>query len=301
MIRKMSPSFWWATAWLRSGADPAVLRAISSRPADRRVEQAPAERAGRRGLRQLLLDVVDELFREALRAEVPLLDGRIRAYDVGCVLGHLGRAHRRAEPVRCSTGRYRTKRQAAEQDAVRATAAPRQGRRRAHFQAAPRPASAGPGSAGRRGTARRSSASSEAVAYRRRGSFSQALQADRLEVAGRVTLDLAGRSGSWLETCSRVESGVVPLNGGRPVSISYRIAPSGVDVGRRRDLVRQAADLLGRHVAGRAQELADLRQAVVPLQQLGQTEVGDLGDAVLGQAGRWRASGRGGRSRADGR
>ena len=48
----------------------------------------------------------------------------------------------------------------------------------------------------------------------------QTLQADNLQVAGRVTLKLAGRKRLLLETCSIVESGVVPLNGGRPVSIS---------------------------------------------------------------------------------
>ena len=56
--------------------------------------------------------------------------------------------------------------------------------------------------------------------------------------------------------------------------------PQGVDVGGRPDVPGMAAGLLGRHVAGRAHDLAGLGLPAVRLQPLGQPEVGDLGDAV---------------------
>ena len=64
--------------------------------------------------------------------------------------------------------------------------------------------------------------------------------------------------------------------------------------GRRR---LAAAGLLGRHVAGRAHDLARAGQAAVGLQLLGQAEVGDARVAVARRAGCWPASGRGGSRR----
>ena len=55
----------------------------------------------------------------------------------------------------------------------------------------------------------------------------QTLQADRFQVpAASRDCNCVGGTGSSLTTCKTVSSGVAALNGGRPVSSSYRIAPS---------------------------------------------------------------------------
>ena len=59
------------------------------------------------------------------------------------------------------------------------------------------------------------------------GLFLQALQADRLQ--GRAACRAGAREaapGARRTTCSRVVTQSVPRNGGRPVSISYRITPN---------------------------------------------------------------------------
>ena len=57
----------------------------------------------------------------------------------------------------------------------------------------------------------------------------------------------------------------------------------GVDVGRRPDVLRLPARLLGGHVAGRAHDLTGRGLLAVRFQPFGQTEVGDLGHAVGGE------------------
>jgi hypothetical protein len=54
-----------------------------------------------------------------------------------------------------------------------------------------------------------------------------------------------------------------------------------VDFGGRRDVGGRAGRLLGRHVIGSAHDVAGARQARLALHQLGQPEVGDLGDTIL--------------------
>ena len=67
---------------------------------------------------------------------------------------------------------------------------------------------------------------------------------------------------------------------------SHRTAPAGqqgvedrsqpVDVGRGRQCAAFARSLLGRHVGGRADDRPRVRQLAVPLDSLGQAEVGDM-------------------------
>ena len=54
----------------------------------------------------------------------------------------------------------------------------------------------------------------------------QAFQADRFQVGDMWPRNRRGGVGSWLRTWSSVANRVVPWKGGRPVSSSYRIAPS---------------------------------------------------------------------------
>ena len=71
----------------------------------------------------------------------------------------------------------------------------------------------------------RSSARSRADA-KRRAALSQACQTDRLHIAREPGTNRTGATGSSTRTCSMVSATLAALNGGRPVSSSYRIAPS---------------------------------------------------------------------------
>ena len=72
----------------------------------------------------------------------------------------------------------------------------------------------------------------------------------------------------------------MPLNGGQPVSISYRVATQGVNVGRRADFPVAASSLLRRHVTGRAQDVPRLGLPVLDLQPLRQAKVRHLGGSI---------------------
>ena len=90
-----------------------------------------------------------------------------------------------------------------------------------------------------------------------------------------------GATGSCVRTRSIVARKSAPLNGDAPVSSSYRIAPQGVHVRRRADRLRPAR-LLGRHVAGRAENGTGVRVRV-RAELLGDAEVRDLGGSVGGE------------------
>ena len=98
-----------------------------------------------------------------------------------------------------------------------------------------------------------------------------------------------GATGSCDTTCSSVDSGVAPLKGGRPVSISYKSAPQAVDIDGGRDLSVLPRRLFGGDVAGRAQDLAAGRQPAVTLEALGHPEVGDLRLPLRIERGHWPA------------
>ena len=155
---------------------------------------------------------------KALRARLRCSTAAIGA-GVGLLLGGLGRSQCRAQAARCNGGR------GLQPDSVAATATPSTaaaaaGRRLAHFQAR---SHTGVGRAENgllSRNRRRSSASSHAEAIPPARIFVQALEADGLQVARSVTLDLAGRERLLARYLLKVDSGVVPLNGGRPVSIS---------------------------------------------------------------------------------
>ena len=173
------------------------------------------ERTGCRGLSQFFLDVIDELV-EGLEGEVALLEGG-PGICVGSLFGVAGRLHLLAEAVMVVHAAAHQHDQKDDQS----------GNRRRDAGPPPRPL---PGPFPERGRASQDRLpllkSLEILGQSQRGGITttrvlfQAFQADRLQIARKITLELPGESGSWLETCSSVESGVVPLNGGRPVSIS---------------------------------------------------------------------------------
>ena len=207
---------------------------------NRGVEQAPPERARRRGLAQLLLDSIDELVRApsapgSAAREPPGRWRRPLVRPPGPPASRRGTGH-------CSI------------DHRRATREPRWPRRRAPTR---RSAFAAPISralpGGRPPGQDRPAVEEPAQVVRQfqRGGVTtvglllQALQADRLEVAGRWPLELAGSErllGRDLlerrERCRALE---------RRAAGQHLVEDrtQGVDVGRRRDLVRQAADLFG--------------------------------------------------------
>ena len=72
----------------------------------------------------------------------------------------------------------------------------------------------------------RSAASSAADGYRRICSFRRHLRQTFSRSRGTRGLSLAGATGSSTSNCRSVSAADSPRNGGRPVSASYKIAPS---------------------------------------------------------------------------
>ena len=130
---------------------------------------------------------------------------------------------------------------------------------------------------------RRSSARSSAVAYRLRGSFSRHFRQMVSISRGRWRWRRPGGKTSCSAAWLRVDSGRRALERRAAGEHLVEDRAQGVDVGGGRDVGGRAAGLLGGHVARRAHDVAGAGQARLALHQLGQAEVGDLRDALVGE------------------
>ena len=111
----------------------------------------------------------------------------------------------------------------------------------------------------------------------------EAFQADGLEFAREVALQAARRQRVLLGRLAEGRQRRRALEWRPPGEHLVEDRAQGVDVGGGGDVRGRAAGLLGGHVAGRPHDVARPRQAGLALHQLGQAEVGDLRDALLGQ------------------
>src|SRR5262249_4536601 len=111
----------------------------------------------------------------------------------------------------------------------------------------------------------------------------QALQADRLQVWRQMTLEFPGREGLLIRDLFERGERRRPFERWPPGQTLVEDGTQGIDVGCGRYLIGGSADLLGRHVTWRPQDLALPRYGVLSLQELGQPKIGDLGDPVLGK------------------
>ncbi len=115
------------------------------------------------------------------------------------------------------------------------------------------------------------------------GILLQAFEADRHQVSGKTALELAGGKGLMARDLLERRKGCSPFEWRTAGNHLIEDGPQRIDVCGRSDLVRESANLFGCHVAGRAQDLAGARQGVLALEQLRQSEVRDLGDALFGE------------------
>ena len=123
--------------------------------------------------------------------------------------------------------------------------------------------SGGPGSAGARGTVPGRRRAPPPIWYRPDGSLRRHFRQIVSRSRGKRGTSRLGGTGSALRTCSRVSNSVAALERRPARQQLVEDGSQGVDVDRRARMLRLAPGLLGRHVAGRAEDLLGSRQARV--------------------------------------
>ncbi len=111
----------------------------------------------------------------------------------------------------------------------------------------------------------------------------EAVQADGLEVAGDPGYQPRRRHDLVVSDLTQRLHRRFPLEWRTAGQHFVEDRAQRIDVGGRPDILGMSARLFGGHVAGRAHDLAQLGLTAVRFEPLGQAEIGDLGDAILGE------------------